>query len=75
MQEDDGEAEAEDDGEEPDDRCGPVAPRRWQQQQLRESDSDGDRYGWELPTLLSRLTLFSYSAGSSFFAFRVLKST
>lgn len=62
----------EDDGEEPDDRCGRVAPRRWQ---LRESDSDGDRYGWKLPTLLSRLTLFSYSAGSSFFAFRVLKST
>lgn len=31
--------------------------------------------GWQLHTLLSRLTLFSYSAGSSFFAFRVLKST
>lgn len=40
------------------------------------SSSDGDEgYGWQLRTLLSRLTLFSYSAGSSFFAFRVLKST
>lgn len=34
-----------------------------------------DSNGLQMRTLLSRLTLFSYSAGSSFFAFRVLRST
>lgn len=52
--------------EELNDRCRHGARRQRQ-------NSDG--YRWQLRTLLSRLTLFSYSAGSSFFAFRVLKST
>jgi hypothetical protein len=41
----------------------------------RDSSNGPGSGGWKLHTLLRRLTLISYSAGSSFLALRELKST